>query len=348
MRITQGRLTRNYLFNANKNLQAYNDSSLKLQSGRSFTRVSQNVSGGKKAMKLRTQLYQNAQFSKNISAANEKLTIAEQGLREMSDVIITVQEQAKRAGGVLDDDAMAILGETVDELKATVLQYSNISYVDEYVFGGTNAKNAPFTVNENGQLLYNGSVVDTVTADGKGHYFDADGTEVDFSATTYIDIGLGLVNESNGDIDFNSAYEISFSGLDCMGFGTSSFTYTNEKGEEVTEDFPNNIYSIADELGKALEAGDKHRATALSDRLKESHDNLLTSVAELGVKTQYLERTQTMLGDEEVSLLTMQTELEGTNDTEEIVRMNEYKYAWLLTLQFGSSMLPQSLMDFLK
>ena len=86
----------------------------------------------------------------------------------------------------------------------------------------------------------------------------------------------------------------------------------------------------------------------LNDRMTEAHNNVLTNVSELGVKTSYLERNLTMLKDEEVEIETMQSDLEGISDTEEIVKMNEYKYAWMLTLQFGGNVLPQSLMDFIK
>lgn len=348
MRITNNRLTRNYLANANTNLKYYSDSSNKLTTGRAFTRVSENVSGGKKAMRLRTQLYQNAQYQKNVESANERLTIAEQSMRDMSDIITSIQEQATRAGGVVDQDTMDILASNIDEYKATIMQYSNSCYVDEYVFGGTNAKTAPFTVGDDGQILYNGSAVSEITVGDDGKYYDAQGVEVEMSNGNYIDIGLGLVNNPDGSIDFNSAYDVSFSGVECMGFGTSEITYTNTDGEEVTEEVSKNIYDICTELSEALRAGDKERAGALNDLLTESHNQLLKNVADLGVRTQYLERTLTKLKDEEVNIQTMQTELEGINDTEEIVKMNEYKYAWMLTLQFGSNVLPQSLMDFLK
>lgn len=348
MRITNNQLTRNYLTNANKNLQYYSDSSNKLQSGRAFTRVSQNVSGGKKAMRLRTQHYQNAQFQKNISAANERLTIAEENLQEISDQIILIKEQAGRAGGVLDETTFGILAKSVDEIKNTVVQFSNATYVDEYVFGGTNAKTAPFAFDKNGELTYNGSLVSEITKNADGHFVDKDGNIVAMTEKTYIDVGLGLVNYEEGSIDNNSAYDVSFSGLDCFGFGKKDMTYKNKEGDEVTESLPNNIIEICTEMSKALNEGNREKVQALSDRLAESHDTLLKNVAALGVRTNYLERTKTMLQDEEDNLEIMQSDLEGTDDTSEIVKMNEYKYAWMLTLQFGSNVLPQSLMDFLK
>ena len=348
MRITNNRITRNYLFNANRNLSLYNESSNKLTTGRAFTRVSENVSGGKKAMKLRTQYYQNAQFQKNISQANEKLTIAEQSLRDVSDIITNIQEQARRSGGVANEDSRGILASAVSELKATVLQYSNSTYVEEYVFGGTNATTAPFTVNENGEMMFNNSVVSGVTKNAVGEFINADGNVVDFSEKMYIDIGLGMVNLPEGGIDNNSAYDVSFSGLDCFGFGTTEVTYTNKDGVEVTENVSNNIYDIATEISKALNNDDVERVLALNDHLSNAHNNLLKNVADLGVRTQYLERTLTKLKDEEVNIQTMQSDTEGISDTEEIVKMNEYKYAWMLTLQFGGNLLPQSLMDFIK
>lgn len=348
MRITNNQLTRNYLVNANKNLEYYSDSSSKIQSGRAFTRVSENVSGGKKAMRLRTQHYQNAQYQKNISSANERLTIAEENLQEISDAIILVKEQATRAGGVQDNNTLEVIANTVDEIKNTVLQYANANYVDEYVFGGTNAKTAPFAFNDDGELTYNGTVVSEISKDDDGNFVDKDGNIVQMTEKTYIDIGLGMVNAKSGEIDNNSTYDVSFSGLDCIGFGKTDFTYKNSDGDEITESLPNNVIDILTEMSKALLDGDKQKVQALSDRLSESHDGLLKNVAGLGVRTNYLERTMTMLQDEEADLEIMQSDLEGINDTEEIVKMNEYKYAWLLTLQFGSNVLPQSLMDFIK
>lgn len=349
MRITNNRLTRSYLTNANKNLEYYNESSQKLTSGRAFTRVSQNVAGGKKAMRVRTQLYQNEQFQRNISAANEELSIAESNLREIGDLLVTVKEQAMRANGIADDEVLNTLASTLRELKGSVIQYSNCNYVDKYVFSGTNNKDMPFKTDADGKLLYNGTAVNDITKGADGVFYDADGNVVEMSGTLYIDIGLGLKNNADGSgVDFNSAYEVTFSGLDCLGFGTSERTYTNHEGQQVTEDFPNNVYEIISEMEKALNAGDVERVSALNDQLDASRNNLLRNVAELGVKTQYLERNLSMLEDENVTLSTIQTNLEGIKDTDEIVRMNEYKYAWMLTLQFGSSVLPQSLMDFLK
>lgn len=348
MRITNNQLTRNYLVNANKNLEYYSDSSSKLQSGRAFTRVSENVSGGKKAMRLRTQHYQNAQYQKNINSANERLTIAEENLQEISDSIILVKEQATRAGGVTDDDTLDTIATTVEEIKNTVLQFANAKYVDEYVFGGTNAKSAPFAFDENGDLTYNGTKVSEITKNADGNFVDANGEVVQMTEKTYIDIGLGMVNANDGSIDNNSTYDVSFSGLDCLGFGTSEMTYNDADGNEVTEDLPNNILDICTEMIKALQDNDRSRVQALSDRLSESHNNLLKNTSALGVRTNYLERTMSMLQDEEAELEIMQSDLEGINDTEEIVKMNEYKYAWMLTLQFGSNVLPQSLMDFIK
>lgn len=44
----------------------------------------------------------------------------------------------------------------------------------------------------------------------------------------------------------------------------------------------------------------------------------------------------------------MQSALEGVEDTDELINLSTYKYTWMLTLQYGGSVIPQSLMDYVK
>ncbi|MFT3951782.1 MAG: hypothetical protein QM689_07575 [Oscillospiraceae bacterium] len=346
MRITNNRITRNYLANLNKNMELYSKQNDKIASGRSFTKISQNVSGGRKALELRTQAYRNEQYQNNIKTAQEQLDIAESSLSSISEVMTTIKEKAiKAANGTNDQTALDVYSDTFGALKSNILQFANATYVDKYVLGGTNGKTAPFTTDASGNLLFNGVATEDITATG-GAFYDQSGDLVSMSANNYIDIGLGI-EIIGGKVDDQTAFNVTTNGLDALGYGTDTMTYSDAEGTQYTETVPKNVYQLIGKMQEALDSGDSARLTALNDKFTNAYDQLMTSISGVGVKSSYLETVMTKYEDEETSISTMQTNLEGIQDADEIVRLNDYKYSWQLTLQFGSNLLPQTLMDYL-
>lgn len=349
MRITNRQLTSTYLYNANKSLENYSKQNEKIASGRAFTRISENVSVSKKALQTRLASYRNEQYQENVDGALEQVTTAETSLMTINDQVQSVQEMALRAvnGTNTDETTREVFIATLEETKEGMLNSLNQKHLDKYILGGTNNREVPFRTDEDGNLLFNGVNVDDITMDENGRYIDAKGEEVQLSRDTYIDIGYGLT--MNGDsFDETSVIKISFSGVKWTGHGMGEITYTDKEGYEVTEEVPNNVFQIINEMQDALAENDTERLGALNSHLTEQYDNLLTGIAELGVKSNRLETAKSKLQDEAVNLDGMQQNYEGIEDTDEIVLMEEYKYSWLLTLQFGSSVLPQSLMEYVR
>lgn len=348
MRITARQMTNTYIYNANKNQSLLSKQFEKLETGRGFTRISENVSSGKKALKLRTAMYRNEQYQKNITTASDQITAAESSLNAINEQVQTVKSLAEKAlnGTNQDETSRKIFSSTIEETKGTILNGLNTRYLDKYILGGTNG-NAPFEINDDGKLLYNGSLASGITSQNNS-YVDENGDPVEMSKESYIDIGLGLKLGADGEgFDEKSVYKVSFSGLKWTGFGSSELTYNDDEGNEVKENVSNNVVDILTEMQGALNDSNFEKLGALYDHFKTQYDNLLTGIADLGTRSSYLESLQTRLGDENASLQESQKNVEGINDAEEISHMQEYNYSWLLTLKFGSQVLPQSLMDYI-
>lgn len=347
MRITNRQLTTTYLYNTNKNLEKYAEQNEKIFTGRAYNRISQNVSTAKKALQTRTEYYRNEQYQENVDFALEQISTAESSLMAINDQMQNVESLALRAvhGTNTDETSREIFMATLEETKEGFLDSINAVHLDKYILGGTNNREIPFKTDADGNLMFNGINVDDIK-EIDGTFFDADGKEVPLSRDTYIDIGLGLkMNGENFDTD--SAFRISFSGVKWTGYGTSEITYTDKEGYEVTEEVSNNMYQIMSDMQKCLEENDMERLSALTGHFSEQYDELLTGIAELGVKANHLEEVKTQLDNEEVSIEGMHKEYEGIDDTTEIVALEEYNYAWMLTLKFGGNILPQSLMDYI-
>lgn len=344
MRVTNNYLTRNYLNNLNNSLALYNESGNRLNTGRKFSKMSEDVSAGTRALNVRTQSYKNEQIQSNVLKAGESLTVAETNLTSIKDIIATVNAETITALNGTNEDGSHIFAIDFNSVKNQIIEFANCRYNDTYVLGGTNNSTAPFTI-ENGELFYNGvNVNDIQKSDGK---FLSDNGEVPYSNSIYLDIGIGL-NVKNGAVDPRSAFEMTVSGLDCLGYGTSEVTYLDINGVEHTDTFPNNAYELIDEMSKCLEEKDYDKLSALNDHLKETFSNLVTEISDIGIRTNYLDKHTSRLEDEEYVLTEIQNNLEYIKDTDELVNNKSMEYSWLLTLQYGGKVLPQSLMDYIQ
>ncbi|NLP26612.1 MAG: hypothetical protein GX365_04615 [Clostridiales bacterium] len=350
MRVTQGSMSRNYINNLNNTLLRYNKSMDKVSSGRRFTKMSDSVADGSRALRLRAQIYKNAQMQRNLSTVQEELNVAETNMLSVKGVLDTAHEQALKVQNGINEaeNEYQIYSSIFSSYKDQVFQWSNAVYGDKYVFGGTNNGGYPFTLNSNGEMEYNGVNVNDISKDADGNFVYGDPPKkVPYSDDIYVDVGLNVsVNE--GKLDKKTALNISVSGLEAFGYGTTNVEYLSIDGNLKNYDVPNNIYVIFDEMAKALDAMDMDKFAALDLQLTEQSRKLMVEVADIGVRGNYLSSTLSRYEDEELTLIEMQTNVEKINDSEEITTMRSHEYSWQLTLQFGSSFLPQSLMDYLR
>lgn len=345
MRITNSYMTRNYLTNLNNSLSLLNESQMRSETGRKFTKMSEAVSAGTRALGVRTQVYKNEQIQDNVKKAQESLYVAEGYLTSINDILQDVHEKAITAVNGPMSSASEIFEFNFDSIKDQIIEFANCRYNDTYVLGGTNNNDAPFSV-ENGDLYYNGVKVNDI---GKvdGQFCDQNGKKVPYSDSIYIDIGIGMT-VNNGKVDPRTAFNMSVSGLSCLGYGTTNIDYRDaNSGALHTVEVPNNAYEILDEMSKCLDEKDFDKLSALNDHLKTAMDRLVTEISNIGVRTNYLDNHTTKLESESDILAGIQTNLEYIKDTDELMNQKNLEFSWLLTLQFGSKVIPQSLMDYI-
>lgn len=345
MRITQNSMTRNYLKSMNSTLSNLSASSDKLTTGRSFTKISEDVSGGINALKTRQKLYKNQQLQDNLKAADEELAVTETNLMSIKEIADTIHERAIKVQNDTNKGEYETFATQFDSYNKEIMSLSNCQYNDKYTLGGTsNGYDIPFTM-ENGKVCFNGVEVSTISKENG--IFMTDGEKVPESDSVYMDIGLGL-KFSEGELDTNTAFKVSVSGLDCLGFGTETRSVLNKDGTTTEYEFPNNMCELISGMSDALRAGDMNKFAAYETKFKEQTDNLITNVSEIGVRTNFLDSNLQRLDNEEALLTEKQGNLEGVEDTEELINYKSFEYSWMLTLQYGSKVIPQSLMDFIR
>jgi len=188
-----------------------------------------------------------------------------------------------------------------------------------------------YSIEYTGKTLddYKNSAGTNVTQD---YYYMHDGSPLDFTHNNYIDVGLDMSSKVNSNA---SKFNVTVDGLKALGYGTNYKT-----------GIPNNLYDMLTEMEKAIENDDSDRLGAVCDQFKKQTDNLISSVAEIGIRGSFLESTLSRLESENTIMKEAQSKYDATDDATEITNFKGYQNAWNTVLQFGGSIFPKSLMDY--
>ena len=342
MRVADKTTQRNYIKYLNKARNDYAETNMKIASGNRFIKLSDDVSAGTRMLNSRVELFKSEKQLSNVQAINSEFKAVEDSMMSMNDVLneIIGTKLIKASSETAGDTGRVTIAAELKSMKEEIIQFANMKFATKYPFGGSTAKVAPFSLSDDGKLLYNGIDVDSVQqrADGTKYYVDENGVEQEIAKDNplFIDIGLGVRVDGNS---FNSVsgFEASFSGLQILGFGVDA-----ESGNS------NNIINLITEIEDALINYDPDRFHELQDQLVARVDVFRTNITDMGAKTNFLDTMETRLQNQVDNYKFRIDELVGINDAEEATNQSMNDYILKAVIQMGSQILPVSLWDYLR
>lgn len=240
MRVTQRSVHRNYLSSLNRNAKQMNDSTMRMTTGRKFNKISENVSEGARAFKLRREILRAEQYVKNIEDTRDELKVAENGMLNVSSIMTKIEElMGSAVNGTNSYDERKIMANEIGNLMNDIVKIANDQNVDHFIYAGS--KNVrPFVYEDDGTGTMVWKFQNTVP--GSPEYPNPSKipvNEVDFTkfgvTNRYIDIGFGLSLDASGNVDPNTVTQISTTGVEVFGYGT-------------TNGLPNNIIALAQKI----------------------------------------------------------------------------------------------------
>lgn len=310
MRITQKNLQRTYLSGLNRNLKQLSESNERLNTGRRFSRVSQNVTDAQRALKVRDQLRRNEQYATNVSNIQVELHAQETKTMQIHDLLQDVKELVVK--GYSDTNSATdkkIVANEIASIRESMLQIINSKTTDRHTFA-TVRNESPMTVNEHNEVFFYGASVD----------------QNDASAFLNQRISMNV----------GTQMDLSTSALDILGHGTTP------------EGTPKNILRLLSSIEQELTLNKSTHRQAYMSQLDDASNQMLMKVTDIGARNSYLERTLSRLQDENLSLTTQQNHLESIDFEEEVIFNKSFEMAWQISLQLGSKVLPQSIFDFMR
>ncbi len=335
-RITQRAVNRTYKNAYSKNLETYTDSMKKIETGRSFSKVSENVAGAARAYKIRKAMSRDNQYLANIADVQDKYESAEDSLTCINDYLQTAQDRLIQAQGTTTQDEWNTIATEIDALAKSVLQSINNETSGVYVFGG-NKNEPPYAYDEaTGKLTWRNTGVDVnEITDRLG---SVNGVAIE-DEDVFADIGIGMIMnydaDGNPDLDSTSTIKQSYSALEALGYGTSS------------EGYSNNIITLLHDVANTIRTGDVDAMADIEGFLQKRYKESVVNLTEIGATTSYLEDCTSRMESEIDTLKNRQNEVEAVDYASEIIDEQTFYNAYQITLQMGSSILPTSIFQYI-
>ncbi len=340
MRITHMMMTSQYIHSLNNLTKELNRSRVAVETGRKFSKSSEDTSAAIKAFQIRRDLIRAEGYKDNIDHAQSFLTDSESALAHIGDLMQNAFEKITFAlNGTQDKGERAIVAEELSNIQDQLFQTLNSISSDSYYFGGSNTTTRPFELVD-GKLHYNGYSLDLPLPSGTPLENEALFKSLE-KDTMILDIGLNVkFDATTNKIDESTVFAYSIPGIDIVGRGTITLD-----GEEVSA----NIYDLLGILISELNSEEYsyERAGTISNHLKEISSNIYSSITKIGSKSSYLNFMSERIEDKIFNLKEKQVDVEGIDTALAIIEFESQKFAYIAALQMGTKIIQPTVFDFM-
>ena len=333
MRITTSMIMRNYRSNLNNTMVDQERARKQVETGRRFSAAYEDPASAAKGAILEQRYARNTDYLNTAKNAQTWLDSQEDVLNQLNTISVKVREDY--APSALTDTSgeagRKAYASTLRELQKSMIHALNTKYGDAYVMAGSDGKNPPFELKDDGTVLYRG--VDVTKGDPK----NANRLKNLANDHTYIDLGFGMSFDANGVVSSSSAFDTALPGIAAVGYG-------EEDG------ISNNIIALIGKMADTLEedtfnAGEFEKYWT---RLSDKSDDLQDQFTKIGAKGQLLTATTTKLENEKENIEIQYKDAMGVDSAKAITDYSYAQYVYNAALKVGTSILSPSLLDFMK
>lgn len=185
MRVTPGMVQKQYSKNLNSSFAQLSYLNNRTTSLRKFNSAAEDPVGAAKAYSLRREFSRNDDYTSALEDTESLLLTAQSSMTNINSIIQELASEDFIKGvnaPMTQDDRKAIVAK-IRKLQEALISNANGKYGDQYMFGGADTDKAPFSIGEDGSLLYKGVNVNTgihVGTAATAATTTISGTQVDF------------------------------------------------------------------------------------------------------------------------------------------------------------------------
>ena len=144
-----------------QSLLNYNKLTAQLTSGSKVLNITDDPIAAVNILNTNRQLGQIDTFAQNVEMASTELSALDDLLSLATGYLSTAWDKAIQANNqTYGNESLQALKVEIDEITKTMVDLANTEYNNNYIFGGANTKLVPYTIAENGDIIYNGTTYD--------------------------------------------------------------------------------------------------------------------------------------------------------------------------------------------
>lgn len=331
-----------------------------LTSGHKIMKITDDPIASVNILNTNKQLGQIETFEKNVGMATAELGALDDLLDLANGYLSQAWDKAVQANNqTYGNDSLKALKVEIDEITKTMVDLANTQYNDNYIFSGANTKTQTYTLDDDGNVIYNGTPQDnpeyirqTEVADGVFETINTTGDKV-FGYYKHLEDADGnkLYKDENG----NTVTE--FIGAD------GKPTYKNADGSDYAGDvnaltkqedysgvmgalrkLSNSLQSVIDGNTEAGYAEMNSTLTMFSDSLNQ----ITTEQTKFGGVYNRMEMTTSTLETNSENLTTYLSEINDIDYASAITQWMNAQYAYQASLQVSSASMNMSLLNYIQ
>lgn len=360
IRATTNGVLKSYRYQLNQSTLRLNSSRDTVLTQRNFNSYAEDPSAAAESFQLR-RTFMNVSTQLDISeSTSRKFDTAYSALDSVVSMVDNAEEgSALRAIFAAATDTTGsgrtALGTELIQLADSIVQSLNCKYGDQYLFSGADGLTIPFTWKGEGadrKLYYRGNgVSDPAKKDTLDYISD--------NESRFVDIGIGLSEDENGNLIHSSAFNSIFQGIGALGYDTTDDGTTRNIAEIIYQ--MGYILSQCDEESGAWDSTkdtmdangnvtgntDQEKFKKLMEQFSLSSSELKKYHVEMSTKANYLKNNQSVLEDTAYTLNEQILAVDQCDLADAITSFSWAQYCYNAALKMGNSLLSESLMDYM-
>jgi len=316
-RVTQSMMNTQMLRNITNNLGRMNNMQNQLSTGMRINKPSDDPVGITFALRYRSELDSNDQYTDNVGSALSLLQYTDTTIGQAGDVMQRARELlVQGANGTVDQTSLAAIKTEISQLYNQMVEIGNTQFNGKQIFNGEQTGVKPYpalTLEQAADPIATPPVY-------KAYHVASD------KGTIKYELSAGM------------SIAINMAGSEVFGEPVVSDT-------DITSD---NAFQLLRRAHDMLAAGDQDGISDLLGQIDTRMDKLLTKRAEIGARINRVELIQNRLNDININLQTVKSKTEDADMAQVITNMKTEENVYQASLSVGAQIIRPSLVDFLR
>ena len=343
-----------------KQLSNYNKITKQLASGSRLTSITDDPIATVNVLNTNRQLGQIDTFSSNVELAKTELSALDDLMDLANGYLSNAWDKAVQANNhPYSNTSLKALKVEIDEITKTMVDLANTEYDDNYIFSGANTKTIPYTMDDNGDIIYNGTpysnkdyIRQTEVADGVFEVINTTGDKV-----------FGYYKAQGQDADGNNLFtdvdgKTVVEKIDAAGAKTYEYedgtAYNGDVGDlKAKEDYAGvmgALKKLSNSIQKVLDGdteGGYAEMNSTLDMFKDSLTTITTEQTKFGGVYNRLEMTSSTLETNNENLTTYLSNTKDVDLATAITDWMQAQYAYQASMQVTSASMNMSLLNYM-